>query len=562
MTRRVFLAGLAGLFLAVGQVSANEMEPKVRVMHAGAARLIQDMEAVLSLTSPVEQEQTRKIRDYLELSFIGMSFDRLMRLDILFGGGPHRYRIAFPLEDERELWAKNLIPNGIQKKRRYSNTLYSTQGSYEGFLRIRDAYAIFATKREELPATGPAPDEEVAHLRKLTDSAALELINDPEGVEYRRKSYNADDGDEVPDGLRDELSDKFKKTRTKSESQESFDLRELLFEHQLDEIERLYVEAARLLLVSHFDLAKKTLSADFQLKAIPNTALAKSVQSLNQAPLSFANVPQSPRSNMSLRVRFPLDEMRRQNLTETLEMLRKIAHKEADENKNKTAGQQDAADEVIDLSFQLLLDNVKGGLADGFFESHSNPDGTSTAIGAFKAENGNAPIEILKLLEKTRADQKVELNLDKEGGVAFHSFLVSEDQHPGFRNFFGGFKVYVGTSDDAIWLGAGPNVLEEMKTAIREVAKPNQGQASDPFFTVSGRIAPWLELHQKSYPDAGSNAFRDYRRMMIEAGQPGDDRFQGWLNREGDTVVGKWSAQPGWARFLGKYLADFAKENL
>jgi hypothetical protein len=49
---------------------------------------------------------------------------------------------------------------------------------------------------------------------------------------------------------------------------------------------------------------------------------------------------------------------------------------------------------------------------------------------------------------------------------------------------------------------------------------------------------------------------------MIEAGQPGDDQFDAWLNRDGENVVGKWAAEPGWTRFLGKYLADFAKKNL
>src|SRR5690606_37470713 len=61
-------------------VFANDMEPQVRFMQAGPARLIEDMQTVLSLTSPTEQEQTQKITDYLELSFIGMSFDRLIRM--------------------------------------------------------------------------------------------------------------------------------------------------------------------------------------------------------------------------------------------------------------------------------------------------------------------------------------------------------------------------------------------------------------------------------------------------------------------------------------------------
>lgn len=555
MTRRIFLVCLAGLLAWSSRPSssrANDLEPQVRLMQAGAARLIEDMQAVMSLTN--EKEQTQKIKDYLDLSFIGMSFDRLMRLDVLFGDGPVRYRPAFPLEDEQTFWGKNLIPNGIQKKRRLQATLTSTQGAFEGFLRIRDNYAIFAEKREDLPLNAPPPDKEVVHLRKLTDNAAVELVNAPEGVTYRRNSYHSEQG------LRKELSDQI--IKAKSETQDAFDLRKLAVEHQLDDLERFYVEAAYSLVVAHFDRAKKTTSLSFDLQPIPDTTLAQSIQQLNQSPMSFANVPKSAKSNMSLRAKLPLDEMRQRHLTETLELLRKISHKEADKNQKKSVAQKDVTEEVIDLSFNLLLANVKGGMADGFFEAHSNPDGTNTAIAGFKAVDGNAPLEILNLLEKTRDDQDVEMDLAEVNGVKLHSFLISAEQHPSFRNFFGGYKVFVGTSADTIWLGTGPKALEEIQAAIREVAKPNIGKASDPFLTISGRAAPWLELHQKSYPESGSKAFQDYRRMMIEAGRPGDDQFDAWLNRQGDDVKGRWSAQPGWARFLGKYLADFSKKNL
>jgi hypothetical protein len=31
-----------------------------------------------------------------------------------------------------------------------------------------------------------------------------------------------------------------------------------------------------------------------------------------------------------------------------------------------------------------------------------------------------------------------------------------------------------------------------------------------------------------------------------------------WFNREGSLVKGEWTGEAGWARFVGKYLADFA----
>jgi hypothetical protein len=556
VNRVLLAAGLAGFCLGSALPAiGNDLEPQIRLMQGGATQLIKDMETVMSLTSEEEQKQTPEIKEYLDLSFLGMSYDRLMRMDVITGDGKIRYRPAFPLKDEKVFWEENLIPNGIQKKRRIRAGFCSTKGAFEGYMRVRADYAIFGEKTGDLPDDAPPPTEEIAHLAKLTTNAAMELVNDPTGVDFRKESYNNSEK-----GVRAALMNEIVKTKT--ETQDAFDLRKLSFSHQLDELERIYTDAAKSLLVAKFDPVKKTATMDFELIPIPKTTLASSIETLNQSPLSFANVPKSAKSNMSLRAKFPLDEMRQQNLTETIELLRTISHKEVEKSETKTTDQKDVSEEVVDLSFNLLLANVKGGMADGFLESHANPDGTNTAVMAFKAVDGNAPLAILKLLEKTRDGQKVMMDLAEEGGVKIHSFLISEEQHPGFRNFFGGYEVFVGTSADTIWLASGAQAVEEMKAAIREVAKPNAGKASDSFFTLSGRAAPWLALHEKSYPESGSDAFRNYRRLMIEAGEPGDDQFDAWLNRDGENVVGKFSAESGWTRFLGKYLADFAKKNL
>ncbi len=539
-------------------VQAEDKEPQLRLMQTGGTRLIQDLESVMSLTSSQEQKETANLKETLNASLVGMSMDRLMRMDVLFGDGPVRYRPSFPIANEREFWNDNLIKNGIQKGRRGSNSLFSLKGAYEGYMRIRDGYAMFGEKRSDLPLNAKAPDQEIAHLAKLTDNAAIELINAPDGLAERKKSFNNPEH-----GLRQELLKELLKT--KSESQDAFDVRELAFKHQLAELERLYVETEYSLLVAKFDPVKKTSTMDLDFRPIAKTALEESILALNQSPLSFANVPKSAKSNLSLRMKFPLDEMRQTHFTETFTLLTKIAHKEADKSETKNAAQKSATHEVIDLGQKLLLANVKKGIMDGFFEAHPNPDGTNTAISAFKAADGNAPLAILKLLEKTRDDQQVKFDLAQEQGVKIHSFLISEQQHPGFKDFYGSYDVFVGTSADAIWLGAGPKALEEMQAAIREVAKPNTGKAGDPFFSLSGRAAPWMELHLKARPDSGGENFQKYRRLMIEAGEPGDDQFDGWLNRkspDNSEILGKWTGEPGWMRFVGKYLADFSYRTL
>lgn len=542
----------------------QSFEPDVSLVLSSIDRLMADLESAMSLTSAEEQKQTVKIKDYLDLTFKGMDYGRLLRLDFLAGEGPLRYRIAFPIDKLNDYFNQNLGPNGYQWRRTFGG-LYVISGAFEGYMRIRNEYAIFAEEREDIPVLAPPPNEpKIQELLALTKDVAIKLSNvaTPEAVKYRRKSFHneekGEDGEEK--GLRKQLAKQIQKT--KSESQNAFDARELAFEHQLDHLERLYVDVEKSLFLGRYDLEKKTLAFDFSLLPIPKTPTGKYVQSLNKEPLSFANIPKSAKSNMSLRVRMPMDEMHQRHFTETFELYRRIADEKVDESQRKSAEQKDATKKVIDLSYKLLLDNVKSGLADGFLEAHPNSDDTNTAIAGFKAADGNAPVEILKLLEKTREGQKVTMNLAEAGGVSIHSFLMSADEHPGYQKFFGRPEMYVGTSKDVIWLAAGPDAVEALKAAIGQVAKPNTGKASDPFLTISGHIAPWVKFHADNYPQSGTERFRKIRRLIVEAGEPGDNDFEIWFNRKDDEVQGKITGQPAWARFIGKFLADFAKNNI
>lgn len=556
MTRLIFTTCFAlGLCLSNSQpVSAAGDEPQLRLVQSSAERLLEDLDPVMRLTSPKEQKKRKEIRDYLDLSFKGLQLDKLMRMDFIFGEGPIRYRPAVPLANEQVFWTKNLIPNGIQKQVRLGRGLYKLKGAFEGYMRIRDNYAIFGEVVEDLPRLAPSPEKGVEHLvdptqMHWTKNAAMELVNTPTGITHRKKSYN-----DPQLGLRQELIQQVQKHD--SETQNTFDLRKLSSEHMLDHIERMYVEAEYGRLLTHFNPDTATGRFELRLEPIAGTEFAKHVQQFNEKPLSFANIPKAPKSNMSVRGRLPLDDMLKRHAQETLELLRTIAYKDAEGNEGKTVDQKAATAEVIKMGFDLLLENVQAGMLDGFFESHANGDGTNTAIAAAKAVDGNAPLEILKKLDKTREGQKVEMEIEKVNGVAIHSFLIGDDKLAGFDDFFGSSKMYVGTSDDTIWLGAGPRAIEEMKAAIQEAAKPNTGNAEDPFVTVSGRIAPWLEFFKKSYPESGSVEFKKYRDMMIEAGQPGDDEFTMWANRDGEDLAGEWQGEQGWTRFLGKYMAD------
>ena len=260
----LLLGGFSGIgpqpLLAQGNAS---LEPKVHMMQTGANRLLQDLDAVMSLTNAKEQQQNQEIKKYLDVFLVGVDKTRLVRMDWIFGEGPVRYRPAIPVnpQDEQIFWKQNLIPNGINKDRRLAKSLYSTKGVFKGYMRFRDKYAIFAEQIEDLPFNAPPPEQAVAHLLKYTNNAAVELVNVAQGVEQRHASFNGGDG------LRKQLTKDLKKT--KSETDDAFDLRKLAFGQQLDELERIYAEAMYSRLVANFDQNKKIGTLGFELTPIP-----------------------------------------------------------------------------------------------------------------------------------------------------------------------------------------------------------------------------------------------------------------------------------------------------
>ncbi|MBW3540330.1 MAG: hypothetical protein KY476_08670 [Planctomycetes bacterium] len=554
-------AALAVVVLCAGIHPAGAQEKNVsRVTTAlkSANEFYGDLDYVMGLTTAQEQKQTKNLKAYFDMFLIGLDLGQPLRMDLLIDEKPYRYRLAVPVQDLANFRANNLRPLGVEN-RQIAATLYrlSMEGGWRGYMRMLQQYALLGEFVVDVPAKAPDPRQALAPLIAAYD-LGFELENpDPEGngQAARRKAFNH------AEGFRKYSMDLLKQGQ--DEPDNDFALRKLLFEHQLDEFERLYAEAAHSKAGGIISGKDGKGLVDFTATAIPGTSLDEMIQALAKAPSAFAGIPQSKAPILSVRVNHPLDPMRRENFTETIDLLAKIARDEIAADTTRGDDEKAAANNVVRLVHQLVADTVKAGLADGFAEVSPTADGRHTGVAAMRAADGKLALEAIKLLPAARKGRVVKLDVEKAGDVAIHSVQFSSDDHPGYKYLFGDNMLYVGTSKDTAWLAAGPNAVEAMKTAIGQAADSEKAQPDPRVIQFFAKLRPWVEMRHQRLADKDENPERQkLRRLALEAFEPGDDTLDLEVRRVETGLTGKLQVLPGMLRFIGKVMSDFSKENL
>ncbi len=549
---RCLIAGLSALWAVcsyspVFAQGERLHQPNVIAVMPGADRFYEDMEYVYSLTTPTEQKQWPVTRDYLDIFLFGIDRTLPGRMDILLDSKVERYRPSFPIENLRTFRKDNLETLGIEN-RRVAGTLYRLSEAFEGYMRYKDGYATIGERRDDVPFDMPNPIEAAGPLLKLGYDFVAVGTNGPEGQADRQTAFE-EDARELLSALQ----------RTEEETPDQFAMRKLLYEHQLDEFQRIYVQGKQLQLAATIDREKSIGLIDALLYPLADTDLQKSLEDFEQKPAYFANVPRTEENRIaSGRATIPLDSMRQENLLELSQLMRTTQKEKAGEEEGFTDEERKARVEMTDLFFDLLDANVKNGLFDGFLEGHSNGEEGNTVIGGVWAVDGTAMVPILKLFPAARQGQEVEIDADKEGDVQIHKVTVSAERYPEFRDFVGGQTLYVGTSEHTIWFAAGPGALEELKKVIQEVAKPNTGKADDPFLIADMKLLPWTRLWDQMQAGQGNAKLR---KMALEAFAVGEDHLDLKLDRVDDHIDGRMNLAPGVLRLIGKYMADFSREN-
>lgn len=547
--------------------AATGPEPKLVSMFSSANDVFHAIDVIMSLTGSTDQKQTKVLKNYLDVFLIGVDRAKPVRMDWLIDEKQYRYLPAIPVPPDqmRKFTQDNLAPLGIQN-RRTSLTLYRLTGKvFNGWMRYDDNYAWFGEEQDDLgqrPAYLPPPAIALETLLGKNYLIGGEMVNTPKGVEQRHAMFNH------PKGVRDQSMSQLKPA--KNESASDFEFRKLGTEHSLDVIEQYIAEGRHGEIGLTLDSDKKEMRADFALTAIADTPLGEAVRKIGEQPSRFAAIPRHEQPVLSGRFTMPLDALRRENLLETLQMMRK---RRADAIDARTTPKQTAAQkaknkEAVDLAIDMAEATVRAGLSDMFGEIWSNGK-THTAVAGVHTPEGMRAVDVLKLMPESLSDQELKLEVDSVGDVTIHALTLSKEMYPTVGDFFGTYQAYVGTSKESVWFAIGENALPELKTAIGQTAaakdekKAGEEGAPTPFALLNAQPGPLMDLLQPpDMADMPDNMLSKYRDIARRAFEPGDDRLIVEVLRLGDDVRGYAHASPGILRFLGMSAAEFSRENL
>lgn len=586
MTKKLARCLPLALACLVSLAAALAQEPhhsRISIVHPGFEPLKGDIKAVIDLTTPAEQEQWVNLQDYIDMFQIGIDGNRPVRVDMLSGTTPTSYLVWVPLLDPGDpkkgladefrdsLDAFGYVTTRDVQDRNLYRIENSEGASDMGWLRVLPdiQYGIFVLTTDEqdmqllkqlvLKAGDPRP--EVAAILSSKAGVGAEGINAataPADMAKRREAFVE---------LRRVSMDALQKRP--EESKTEFEMRQSLLTHQLDEGERLMVEAKEIRLLATLDRAKSTAALVFTTSAISGTSLDATIRQFGTQPDAFAGIAKPADSALSLRLNHPLDEMRQKNAIGTLAATRRDIDSRIDESKELTATEQQSTKKMLSGILEIIEDGLKTGHLNAFLESVPKGVNKFTTVGAISAVKATRLNDIIPLLKTAGQGNDAELNVDRVGDVAIHRIRLKKGYVTLFDRFFGDEQdVFIGASDKFVWVGSGPDGLETLK---KYLATPSEPKTSTTALHMEVRALPWvkrLEEVAKTSKEGTTPEEKERqrsgarRRARAIAAMETNDLITIDVKAENGVVSGEVTFDQGIMKFVGKMLSAFSKDNL
>lgn len=539
---------LIGFFIPKTVIAESASAPNISLVQISADGMIADLKyLVLDLAN--DKKGWSNLDELIPTFLDGIDQTRPMRIDILLGENQQeRYRLILPISDLKD-FRNNLEVFEISSKKQ-RNGPYKLGNLFVGFMKYLKnfKYVIISEKLDEVDAIKDPLQRVQELLNKKYDFSAL-ITNEKEGVDARKKTM---------DNTRKQLLAAIKKK--KDESKSAFDLRKLAFTHQMDELERLFSEAQKMILGWTTDTAKNEGRFEFTLNAIEGTSLENSIKEFAKTPSYFVNVPVKQDGILNGRIIHPLDKMRKENISAFYKLLLPSLQERITNNKDLSEEQKTAGNKVAELVIQMLDAGREASLIDAFIDTNSSGDGQYAMLGGIRSKDGAKLKEIIELLPKLLIKQTVELDVVKEDNLNIHKIVINEKYQAGFYDLFGsGEALYFGSTPEALWMAAGPKAIERIKAATKLVAEAPPKEVSPNVIELNVKVLPWLKMVNKLRGDKGNPKMRE---MAITSLSSTDDAFKLVMKRKDDTIDGQATLDKGILKFIGKIIAKFSKETL
>lgn len=556
------LVGVLILFVGGGGLKAQEPAPHMTIVQAGADDLLRDLEFLLRLTSRTEQAQWEEtIKPNLEIFLEGVDRTRPIRIDAMLSDEAVRYRSFFPITDVKD-FLNNLDSFGIISKRVAGVRDYyrlEMPPQFTGFMRVAHNYAIIVEQEADAPANIGDPTAGIANLLGRGYGAAVVIDNEPGTVEPRQREFTS---------YREETLAGLKPIQ--GETEQEFTLRRMAADHQLQEMERYFVQSDQLVFGWTTDRKGPVGRGELFVTPLEGTSLQKSIQLIGEQPSHFAAVSRARDAVLYGRIRLPLEEMRQRNLAEMYTELQPYLKQRVETRWQLAADQQENANKAIDILFEMLNAGREAGLLDGYVQIRGPEQGAHSMVAGVKTPDGNRVLEILELLPEISSEFQIELNVEEIGGTAIHSVSRPQELQ---TDFFGpDAEIYVGTDAETVWIAVGNGVLADLKEAITATTEPAGDNVDPAFARLYVRFSPWLQVLEGIRADQQAptgererqlwQEREALRKLALESFDGPGDSMEAQLQKVDNRLVGTAAFGTDTLRFVGKVMAKFARENL
>jgi len=313
-----------------------------------------------------------------------------------------------------------------------------------------------------------------------------------------------------------------------SESKSAYELRRLSGKQNIEGIEYFLNEAQELILGAHINKKQKFGFIDFQIKARPNSDLARDIKNIPGKPSYFSVI--TARENLPIAASASLNLARRERKTYLAYLTffeKQLAEKllsEEERLQNTNSVQQ---------FFGPVKSMVEKGHLDLFAQLVATPSRKFALIGGIKVTpSTNLPTAILDLINRVDKSSENKANIftnaETVQGIALHQLqpdIKSADDKQ--KRFLGGVpSLYVGADSQVIWFAMGTDIAvsalnEAIETINAATPEERKEQRTAPF-QVEFHLKPWLSLFSEEEIKQGG----DFMKTVNTAFQKGNDQIR------------------------------------
>lgn len=538
--------------------------PTVTIALKNTDEFQSDLKHVMELDQVKGAKQWPKIRDILPAFLDGVDGTKPVRFDVLFSD-PRDFRVCAPIAPGAEKAFQNNVEGFAGKKGLLKGPkLWQVVGpALTCWLRIvPGGYGVVAGNQQNVPS-GFLPLADLQPLLQHGFDIAVGMNNTAETAEQRRQAMVK---------VRADLTEAANKLP--EESPEEMETRRVGLVHQLDELERIFVDSQNITMGWTTDVAQNEGRLELLLTALPETSLEASIKELAAKPSLFSGVVRSEDSILFGRANHALDEMRRKNIGELLTLWEKQLVARIGRQESWDEARRTAFSSAAQKFFAMLSAGNQMGVIDGFVEVTQAAEG-KTLTGAIRTADGTAAVGILQALKD--GQWNVELDTAVEGDVHFHKVAIPEVGNGEFAMLFGqGTSILVATTPQAVYYAAGAKAEESLKKALAGTGE-DESKNDGTFLEIWAKTGPWVNFldQRKKVVEANLDLTKltpeekkardeseERRKTAIAAFEQGKDTIHMQLMRKDAQVIGITRFAEGILRFAGMTISSVAAKRL